>query len=160
VSAPTADDSNRSATSSDMSRPTAVLGWREWVRFPDFGGVRIKAKVDTGAKTSALHASNIEIFEQDGRQMVGFDLHKKPQHADPVHSCSAPLIARRRIRNSGGFDTYRYIILANIKIGTDVWPVEISLTQRDRLKLGMLLGRTALEDRYLVDPAKSYLGGE
>lgn len=137
-----------------------VLGWREWVNFPDFGGIRVKAKVDTGARTSALHAANIDVFEENGRQMVAFDMYARPRFVEPVVRCVAPLIARRRIRNSGGQDTFRYIIEANVEVGSHIWPIEISLTQRDRLQLRMLLGRTALGDRYLVDPVKSYLHGK
>lgn len=136
-----------------------IIGWREWVTFPDFGGVRVKAKIDTGARTSALHASDITPFEKDGQRMVAFDIHPRPGSIEPAVSCVAPLIAYRRIRNSGGQDTFRYIIKTSIDIGNQIWPIEISLTRRDRLQLRMLLGRTALGNRYLIDPVKSYLYG-
>lgn len=145
---------------STPSQSKRIIGWREWITFPDFGGIRIKAKIDTGARTSALHAANINVFEENGRQTVAFDMHPRPRRPEQAVRCTAPLIARRRIRNSGGQDTFRYIIEANIELGDHVWPIEISLTQRDRLQLSMLVGRTALADRYLVDPLKSYLHGK
>lgn len=154
------DPSEAAQASAAPLQSKRVLGWREWVTFPDFGNVRIKAKVDTGARTSALHASNIEVFEEDGRQMVAFNIYPRSRDAEPVVQCTAPLLARRRIRNSGGQDSFRYIISAKIKLGDQIWPVEISLTRRDRLQLRMLLGRTALENRYLVDPDKCYLHGK
>lgn len=142
------------------SREKGLVGWREWIKFPDFGGIRIRAKVDTGARTSALHATNIEAFEEDGRKMIAFDLHPQPRKNRDAVRCVAPLVARRRIRNSGGQDTYRYIINANIELGDQTWPIEISLTQRDRLQLSMLLGRTGLGDRFLVDPERCHLFGK
>lgn len=151
--------SNSQSSSSSASATTTklILGWREWISFPDFDGVRVKAKIDTGARTSALHALNIEPFQENGEPMVAFDMYSRL--SGPVVHCTAPLIARRRIRNSGGQDSFRHIIGANINVGDRVWPIEISLTQRERLQLRMLLGRTALGDRYLVDPAQSYLHG-
>ncbi len=151
-------NSNRAYPSISTPGSKLVVGWREWICFPDFDGVRVKAKIDTGARTSALHASNIEPFEKNGEPMVAFDMY--PRLSEPVVRCTAPLIARRRIRNSGGQDSFRHIIVANINVGDHVWPIEISLTQRERLRLRMLLGRTALGDRYLVDPAQSYLHGK
>jgi hypothetical protein len=142
------------------SQSKVVIGWREWIRFPDFSGVRVRAKIDTGARTSALHAANIKVFEQDGRPMVSFDMFPRARSTETIVPCMAPLIARRRIRNSGGQETFRYIIETNIEIGGDVWPIEISLTQRDRLQLRMLLGRTALGGRYLVDPVNCHLLGK
>lgn len=149
-----AEDTGRAAHSK------IILGWREWIDFPDFDGLRIKAKIDTGARTSALHAANIEVIEDAGGAAVEFDVPRARKLGTGIVRCRAKLIERRRIRNSGGIDSFRYIIEANAGIGGIVVPIEISLTRRDRMQLSMLIGRTAIAGRFLVNPEKSFLLGK
>jgi len=136
-----------------------VVGWREWVAFPDFGGPSVRAKVDTGARTSAIHARNIKISKEDGREIADFDIYPHQRDAQTVLHCRAPIIARRRIRNSGGAIQDRVIVRTPIRIGEDVFDIDLSLTRRDRMGYRMLLGRRALKNRYVVDSGRSYVQG-
>lgn len=133
------------------------IGWREWVHLPELGGATIKAKVDTGARTSALHAWNIRIETRDGVRFAQFDLHPLQRSDRQIVSCEAPLLDRRSIRNSGGEARIRPVIRTLIQVGPYVWPIELSLTPRDEMGFRMLLGRTAVRGRFLVDPGRSFL---
>lgn len=134
-----------------------LLGWREWVALPDLGIAEIKCKVDTGARTSALHTFSIEPFERDGESWVRFGVHPK-QHDDSVEVwCEAPVIDQRVVSDSGGRKTERYFIRSHIQIGDQVYPIDLSLTSRDSMMFRMLLGRVAMQNRYNVDVSQSYL---
>lgn len=137
-----------------------VIGWREWINLPDLGGAWIKAKVDTGARTSALHAWNIQTIEKNGQNTVTFDLH--PLQRDMKHTlhCKAQLIDRREIRSSSGEAQDRYIIQTVARMGDFSWLIELSLTRRDEMGFRMLLGRTAMRGRFVVNPGKSYMMGK
>ncbi len=137
-----------------MSKVT--LGWREWVALPELGIDAIKAKVDTGARTSALHAFAVEPFSKDGDDWVRFSMHPMQNDSDTVTVCEAPVLDRRQVRDSGGHSELRYVILSSIQIGDNIVSAEITLTDRDSMKFRMLLGRTTLKQGYLVDPARSY----
>ena len=139
---------------------TEILGWREWVSLPDLGIDRIKAKVDTGARTSALHAFDVELVEEDGEKFVKFSIHPKQKDLDAVIHCQAPLLDEREVRDSGGHTEKRYVIESSIAIGSDVHTAEITLTNRDSMGFRMLLGRTTMRGHYLVDPGRSYLKGK
>ena len=139
---------------------TEVLGWREWVSLPDLGIDRIKAKVDTGARTSALHAFDVELIEKDGQKIVKFNIHPKQNDLNAVIQCQAPLLDEREVRDSGGHSEKRYVIQSSIIIGTTVHTAEITLTNRDSMGFRMLLGRTTMKGHYLVDPGKSFLMGK
>jgi hypothetical protein len=134
-----------------------TLGWREWVCLPDFGIENIKAKVDSGARTSALHAFEVEPFTRDGKPWVRFAIHPLQKSTDYVVECEAPVIDRRTVRDSGGHSELRYVIETTIVIGDSPVRAEMTLTDRETMKFRMLLGRTVLKKGYLVDSARSYL---
>lgn len=137
-----------------------TVGWREWLALPELGIPAIKAKIDTGARTSALHAFEMETFEMDGRPKVRFGIHPMRKRTDIEIFCVADIVAERVVRDSGGHREKRVVIETPIHIGKRQWAVEITLTNRDTMLFRMLIGRTAMQGRMLVDPSKSYLTGK
>jgi hypothetical protein len=133
------------------------IGWREWVRLPDLGIKRIKAKVDTGARTSALHAFKVTAFYRGGAAYVEFAVHPVQRHRKPEVACVAKVIDLRRITDSGGNSQERYVIRTRMKLGKLSWPIELTLSNRDSMGFRMLIGREAIRRRYVVDPARSYI---
>ncbi len=142
-----------------MSNDKLTVGWREWVALPDLCLDHIKAKVDTGARTSCLHAFEIDPFEDKGVEMVRFLMHPIQKRVDIVTECFAPVVDKRQVSDSGGHKEQRFVISTRMVLGASEWDIEMTLTSRDEMMFRMLLGRTAMENRILVDPAASYLTG-
>lgn len=138
-------------------RERKILGWREWVSLPELGLDLIKAKVDTGARTSSLHAFSVEEFSKGHKRYVRFGIHPFQKRVDVEIFCEAPLRDQRQVTDSGGHSELRYVIETIVSLAGMSWPIEITLTNRDSMGFRMLLGRTALRKLYLVDPGASYL---
>jgi len=126
---------------------------------PDFEEARIKAKIDTGARTSAVHAWDIMAFDKDGAKWVRFELHPLQKNNTKRIYCDAPVMDERLIRSSNGQITKRFLIRTRLKLGSRTWPIDLTLSRRDEMGFRMLLGRTALSGRTLIDPSASYLCG-
>lgn len=137
-----------------------VLGWREWLALPDFGVQSIKAKLDTGARSSSLHVEAIEEFERDGGTWLRFALDAKTRSGRQARWFEAPLADRRRVTDSGGSSALRPFIRMRVRIGGDCYDIETNLTNRHGMMFPMLLGRTALAGRVVVDPARSFVLGD
>jgi hypothetical protein len=133
-----------------------VLGWCETLALPDLSLPAIEAKVDTGARSSSLHVDSQQCFERAGRQWVRFALHLDGAAAKRTVQAEAPVHDRRAVRDSGGHETERVFILTTLAIANIRYPIEINLAARRGLKFPMLLGRTALAGRFLVDPARKH----
>jgi hypothetical protein len=137
--------------------PTVILGWREWVALPDLGLPAIKAKIDTGAKTSALHAFRIQRFKHNGVDWLKFGIHPLQLNQSIVRECKAPLLDQRTVTDSGGHEEERFVIQTQLSIGNDLYPVELTLTDRDDMRFRMLLGRQGILKHMLVDASASFL---
>lgn len=135
-----------------------IIGWREWVSFPELGIKQIKAKIDTGARTSALHAFNIELFKNNqNKNKVRFQINPIQRNKNYVLHCEADLLDKRNVKNSGGDIEARYIIITNLYMGSKSWPIELTLTNRDAMGFRLLLGRTAINKNFLINPHRSFL---
>ncbi len=134
-----------------------TVGWRERLSLPGLGIGKIKAKIDTGARTSCLHAFKLESFTKEDKLWVRFWIHPQQHDVDTVVVCEAEVIEERTVRDSGGHEESRYVILSDISLGGQTWPAEITLTNRENMAFRMLLGRTAMHHRIVVDPTESFL---
>lgn len=137
-----------------------TLGWREWVGLPQLGLPSIKAKVDTGARTSTLHAFEVRPFVDNGSQKVEFKIHPQQKNTDLVVVCVADVVDERTVTDSGGHREQRWVISTPLTIGPYSWPIEVTLSSRDSMMFRMLLGRTAIRGLAVVNPARSYLLGK
>ncbi|MEJ2611337.1 MAG: ATP-dependent zinc protease [Candidatus Thiodiazotropha sp.] len=140
-----------------MSKSLKLIGWREWLSLPELGIEHIKAKIDTGARTSALHAFAVESYRDHGVSMVRFGMHPLQKNTEFERWCSAPIIDRRKVTDSGGHKETRYVIRTLATLGNYQWPIDMTLTNRDSMKFRMLLGRTAMQGHFCVDPGASFL---
>ncbi|GAB2496926.1 ATP-dependent zinc protease family protein [Arenimonas alkanexedens] len=134
------------------------LGWREWLSLPGLGIVAVRAKVDTGARSSALHVHDQESFHRDGVEFVRFQL-DTGVHGMAPQRAEARVIDRRSVTDSGGHVSERPFILTRLRMAGLEWEAEVNLTDRRNMLFPMLLGRTALAGHFLVDPASSFLLG-
>jgi hypothetical protein len=140
-------------------RQRPVIGWREYLALPDLSDVRINAKVDTGARTSALHAFGLEIVERDGIREAQFELHpvqRSSSYATPVR---LPVVRYRKVRSSNGKTENRPTVVTTARLGEVTWQIELTLTSRDAMGYRMLLGRSAVRNRFIINPSRSYLLG-
>jgi hypothetical protein len=134
-----------------------IIGSLETITLPDLAITDIQVRVDTGAKTSSLHVDNIKKFKKNGKLMVRFDLHPDIYNIENMVSCEAPIHDIRRVKSSNGTAEQRYVILTLVKLGSEIWPIEITLTDRSDMSYLMLFGREAIGERFLIDPSKTFI---
>jgi len=137
-----------------------IAGWREWVGLPALGVGQIKAKLDTGARTSALHAFNKETFWRDEELWVRFFVHPFQKDDKKVIACESAVEGIRTVTNPGGRRQKRLVIRADITLGGETWPIDLSLTDRDEMGFRLLIGRTAMHRKLIIDPDRSYRLGK
>ena len=136
-----------------------IVGWREWASLPDLDIALIKAKIDTGARSSALHAFKIDPYRKGGQRWVMFAIHPK-QKSDLAIECHAQIKDRRLVSDSGGHKQRRYVIETRLLLGPISMNAEVTLTNRDSMLFRMLLGRTAMTGHVMIDPSISYALGK
>lgn len=142
------------------SNPKPTVGWREWLSLPELSIPGIKAKIDTGARSSALHTHDYAIESRDGEDWVVFHLHPLTHRDDVLLTCEAPVSGFREVRDSGGHVERRPFLRTKVCLGEYTWEIDLSLTNREGMKFRMLLGREGLTSRFHVDPSRSYLLGK
>ncbi|MFT6106367.1 MAG: ribosomal protein S6--L-glutamate ligase [Rickettsiales bacterium] len=137
-----------------------TIGWQEIISLPDLSIPAIEVKVDTGAKTSSLHAENIEFFHKNGHEYISFDVHPIQKHKEVTVKCQAPVIEKRNVKSSSGCQENRPMIKTKLKIGDHIFEIDLNLTKRDYMKSRMLLGRDAMKNHIIIDPEHKYLHGK
>jgi len=157
VSKPPSDPAKKKLRKKRAKKPPQLIGSRALVDFPLFGVEGVPAKVDTGARTSSLHATHIRQFERDGEPWVAFRFYSGTRGSRKPHTAEAPLSAVRKIRSSNGATEERLIIRTKLRVQDRVWSSEVSLAKRGSMAFPMLLGRTCLRKRFLVDCSKLYV---
>lgn len=135
-----------------------IIGWREWLRLPELGIANIKAKVDTGARSSSLHAYDIREYKRSGHTFVEFKVHPKQRNSKLVVKCHARVLEYRKVKSSSGHSELRPVILTPVELLGESWQMELTLTNRDQMGFRMLLGRESIRKRFLVDVSHSFLG--
>ncbi len=147
------------APKSKLRPQSLTIGWREWVALPELGVKWIKAKVDTGARSSALHAFDVETFRRHGKEFVRFKVHPMQRNSKRTIVAEAEVLEYRQVRSSGGHQTRRPVILTKVELLGRSWPIELTLAARDEMGFRMLLGREAIRGHMVVDPGRSYFNG-
>lgn len=147
-------------TASGDKPAKVAVGWREWIALPELGIAAIKPKIDTGARSSSLHAFNMETFDRGGAVWVRFDIHPLQRDVAVSVRAEARVIEYRHVRSSSGHQTLRPVIRTAMSLGGRRWNVELTLAARDEMGFRMLLGREAVRGRFVVDPGRSYLLGK
>jgi hypothetical protein len=142
-----------------LKTPLPVIGWREWIALPDFGVKSIKVKVDTGARSSSLHAIRQTIFKRGDEKWIQFRINPLQASTDNQVTAEAKIIDFRSVRSSSGVAEIRPVIVTRITLLDRVFPIELTLSNRDAMGFRMLLGRQAFRKKFLVDPGRSYYGG-
>lgn len=142
------------------SKTKPVIGWREWVSLPQLGESTVKAKIDTGARTSAIHAFRVSTVERDGVTIARFQLHPVQKRKRPAINVEAPVVDVREIRSSNGSVEERLVVRTPIELGPHRFDIDLTLTNRDEMGFRMLLGRSALKRNFLIDAGRSYLMGK
>ncbi len=137
-----------------------VIGKEEWCALPELGLPAVKARIDSGAKTSSLHAFNIHPFEENGKKYVHFDIHPIQDNRKIIQSCRGLVVDRRSVKSSSGEKENRHVIKTPVTLGEETWDIEVTLTNRDSMGYRMLLGREAMKERVLIDPDTSFCAGE
>ncbi|WP_290650586.1 RimK/LysX family protein [Aquisalimonas sp.] len=140
-------------------QPKLTTGWREWAALPQLNIPAIKVKVDTGALSSALHAIHVRYFTEAGRERVAFEIHPIQRRSQPTVRCTAHLVGERLVTSSNGHRERRPVIRTQFMLGGLVWPIDLTLTNRDSMGFRMLLGRRAMRRRVLVNPSASFVCG-
>lgn len=133
------------------------MGWREWAHLPDLGVEWLKTKVDTGARTSSLHAEEVEPFERDGEAMIRFVVYPRQRSRTDPHAVEAPLLEHRLVRSSNGRQEERPVIETTLDLGGRQWTIELTLARRDVMGFRMLLGRQGIRGHAVVDPGRSFI---
>lgn len=136
-----------------------MIGWREWASLPDLHVKPFRVKIDTGARSSSMHATRLTSFERDGEPWVRFRFRPRAGRATPGIWCEARSLGVRGIRSSSGELQRRHVIATELSLGGETWKIEVSLANREEMGFEMLIGRTAIRRRFLVDPGRSYLAG-
>jgi hypothetical protein len=149
---------NTSESAIFVPRSARLVGWREWLALPDLGVLAIKAKIDSGARSSALHVAWHEHFHRGGERWVRFQVETDGPGSVGAES-EAPVVDERNVTDSGGHTTKRPFIRTTVQLADQAWSIEINLTDRRHMRFPMLLGRTAMSGRLLVDPARSFVIG-
>jgi len=140
--------------------PQWVIGWREWIELPELQVRAVKVKIDTGARSSALHATDVQYFQAQGKRMVRFVMHPHQRDLRGSVRAEAPLVGHRKVRDSGGHVETRPVITTKVRLHERCWNVELTLTDREEMGFRMLLGRLALRRLFVIDPGRSFLCGD
>lgn len=142
-----------------MASPKTVIGWREWVKLPALGIDFVKAKIDTGARSSALHAFDIHVTSRRGIDIVRFKVHPLQRDTSVTIQAKAEVTDYREVRSSSGHRSLRPVIISPVELSGESWPIELTLVNRDEMGFRMLLSRGAVRGRFIVDPARSFMAG-
>ncbi len=134
-----------------------VIGWREWVALPEYSAIPIKAKIDSGARTSSLHATDIVEIKRGHRRFVQFLIHPDPKDFKHTIKAVSEVLEYRKVKDSGGTVTLRPVVITMARIGGIDWPIELTLISRSDMKFRMLLGRQAIRKKFLIDTSRSFL---